>query len=200
QPFMFTLPAEGSLLDLSQLFGNSQAVELEVGFGKGAFLMAMAPLHPEVNYLGIEIDKALALYVASRLAKRNYAHVKVAFGDAGRLLAQHLPDGVLQAIHVYFPDPWWKKRHRKRRVFQDAFAEQAARVIKSGGMLHLATDVAEYFQVMLGVATRRPEFNLVEAGREENSHNQHCVETNFERKARLEGRPVWRAKLIRHSR
>jgi tRNA (guanine-N7-)-methyltransferase len=196
-PYLYSLPGEGQKLDLVSLFGNSHPTELEVGFGKGAFLMAMAPLHPEINYLGMEIDKGLALYVASRIAKRQYPHVKVAHGDAGRLLTQHLATASLQAIHVYFPDPWWKKRHRKRRVFNEAFAEQAARVIVPGGHLHIATDVAEYFQVMMGVVAARPEFTLIDAGREEAAGEEGKPETNFEKKARLEGRPVWRARLLR---
>lgn len=196
-PYLYTLPEVGQRLDLSTLFVRNQPVELEVGFGKGAFLMAMAPLHPEINYLGMEIDKGLALYVANRVAKRTYPHVKVAHGDAGRLLAQHLADASLQAIHVYFPDPWWKKKHRKRRVFNEAFAEQAARVIRPGGHLYIATDVAEYYQVMMSIVAQRPEFVLEDAGREEASGEVTKPETNFEKKARVEGRPVWRARLLR---
>lgn len=195
-PYLFTMPATEQLLDLQQLFGNEKPVELEVGFGKGAFLVDAVPQHPETNYLGIEIEKGLALYVATRLAKRQFPNVKVAHGDAGRLLSQHLPAGSLSAMHVYFPDPWWKKKHRKRRVFNEAFAEQAARVIQPGGYLHIATDVAEYFQVMLGIVAQQTEFVLEDAGREERAEEAK-PETNFEKKARKEGRPVWRARAMR---
>lgn len=193
QPYLFTLPEPGQHLNLHSLFGNTQPVELEVGFGKGAFLVEVASAHPERNYLGIEIDRGLQLYVANRLAKRQLHTIKVASGDAGRLLAQHLSDSSLAAIHVYFPDPWWKKRHRKRRVFNETFAEQAARVIQPGGFLYLATDVAEYFQVMMGIMTGRPEFLPMDLGREEAAEDPSKPTTNFEKKARLEGRPVWRA-------
>ncbi|MBL8821780.1 MAG: tRNA (guanosine(46)-N7)-methyltransferase TrmB [Planctomycetia bacterium] len=195
-PYLFTLPATEELLDLKQLFGNENPFELEVGFGKGAFLIEAVPLHPDRNYLGIEIDKGLALYVATRMAKRKLANIKVAHGDAGRLLSQHLPAGSLAAVHVYFPDPWWKKKHRKRRVFNEAFAEQAARVIQPGGYLHIATDVAEYFQVMMGTVAQQPAFQLEDAGREERAEEAK-PETNFEKKARKEGRPVWRARAVR---
>lgn len=196
-PWLFSMPATEQLLDLKQLFGNENPVELEVGFGKGAFLIEAVPLHPDRNYLGIEIDKGLSLYVATRMAKRKFPNVKVTHGDAGRLLSQHLADRSLSALHVYFPDPWWKKKHRKRRVFNEAFAQQAARVIQPGGYLYLATDVAEYFQVMLGIVAQQSEFVLEDAGREERAAEDAKPETNFEKKARKEGRPVWRARAVR---
>lgn len=197
QPYLFQMPDAEQLLDLHQLFGNARPVALEVGFGKGAFLVDVAPREPEVNFLGIEIDKGLALYVATRLAKRKFPNVKVAHGDAGRLLSKHLPADSLAAVHVYFPDPWWKKKHRKRRVFNEVFAQQAARVIQPGGYLHMATDVAEYFQVMLGIVAQQPAFQLEDAGREERAAEEAKPETNFEKKARKEGRPVWRARAVR---
>ncbi len=198
-PYLFKLPEAGQLLDVAALFGNDHPVELEVGFGKGAFLVETAPQHPEINYLGIEIDKGLQLYVANRLAKRKLLHVKVAHGDAGRLMAQHLGDGVLDALHIYFPDPWWKKKHRKRRVFNEAFAVQAARLVKPGGLFHIATDVAEYFQVMMTLMAQRPEFLPLHVGREERAEDVSQPATNFEKKARVEGRPIWRARFQRAS-
>lgn len=196
-PYLFTLPEAGQLLDITALFGNQQPVELEVGFGKGAFLVEIGPAHPERNYLGIEIDKGLQLYVANRIAKRKWANLKVASGDAGRLLAQHLASESLDAVHVYFPDPWWKKKHRKRRVFNEDFALHAARVIKPGGHLYIATDVAEYYQVMLTILAARPELVPIQIGREEEIDDPTKPATNFERKARKEGRPVWRATFLK---
>ncbi len=192
-PYLFSLPEAGQLLDLTTLFAQQQPIELEVGFGKGAFLVEIGPAHPERNYLGIEIDKGLQLYVANRIAKRKWPNLKVASGDAGRLLAQHLAADSLAAVHVYFPDPWWKKKHRRRRVFNEDFALHAARVIQPEGHLYLATDVAEYYQVMLTILAARPEFVPVHIGREEQVDDPTQPTTNFEKKARKEGRPVWRA-------
>lgn len=196
-PYIGAMPAEGVQFDLAALFHNTNPVELEVGFGKGAFLVEAGPANPRINYLGIEIDKGLQLYVANRLAKRQLATVKVMQGDAGKLLAQHLADGCLQALHVYFPDPWWKKKHRARRVFNESFASQAARVIQPQGYLYLATDVAEYFQVMMMIMNERSEFVALDVGREEAAEDPAKPATNFEKKARNEGRPVWRARFQR---
>jgi tRNA (guanine-N7-)-methyltransferase len=194
QPYLFALPEPGRLIDLAQTFGNRNPVELEVGFGKGAFLVETAPLHPERNYLGIEIDRGLQLYAANRIAKRNLANVRLGCGDAGRLLAEHLPAGSLAAIHVYFPDPWWKKRHRKRRVFTEVFARSCAKVLEPGGRLLTATDVAEYFQAMMGLLGQLPEFAAHDVSRIEPAGDAGSL-TNFEKKAFRVGRPVWRAEF-----
>jgi tRNA (guanine-N7-)-methyltransferase len=181
-----------SAFDLAELFGNNHPVELEVGFGKGAFLVAAAQLHAERNYLGIDTERALQLYVANRIAKRHLKNVKLAGGDAGTLLANYIPVASLQAIHVYFPDPWWKKRHQKRRVFNPAFVTNCIRTLRAGGELVFATDVAEYFQVILGIVNERPEFAAVEAERIETIETENPLQTNFEKKALEQGRPVWR--------
>jgi tRNA (guanine-N7-)-methyltransferase len=197
QPYLVPFPQPGQQLEFAALFANDHPVELEVGFGKGSFLVAAAPLHPERNYLGIEIDRALQLYVANRIVKRQLRQVKLLCGDGARLLAEHLRPHSLAAVHVYFPDPWWKKRHQKRRVFSERFALDCARVLKPGGHLYLATDVAEYFQIMLGILAQRPEFTPLRAERVEAIQDAESPQTNFEKKAYLQGRPVWRADFRR---
>jgi tRNA (guanine-N7-)-methyltransferase len=197
QPYLFSLSQPPKQLDLPALFGNHDPVELEVGFGKGAFLVVAAQLHPENNYLGIENDRGLQLYAANRIAKRHLKNAKLACGDAARLLADYIPPASLQAIHVYFPDPWWKKRHRKRRVFSPAFVANCAKALRSGGELAFATDVAEYFQIIFDLVSQQPEFKAVEVKRIENVEGENTPQTNFEKKALQQGRPVWRATLRR---
>jgi len=192
QPYLFSLGQPSKPLALAELFGNDHSVELEVGFGKGAFLVAAAQLHPERNYLGIETDRGLQLYVANRIAKRELKNVKLTRGDAGALLADYIPPASMQAIHVYFPDPWWKKRHHKRRVFTPAFVANCARTLRIGGELIFATDVAEYFQMIFGTVSERPEFEAVQAKRIETTDTDNPMLTNFEKKALEQGRPVWR--------
>src|SRR5205085_8759397 len=129
-------------------FGNDNPVEIEVGFGKGLFLVTAAQACPTVNFLGIEVVRKYQLFTATRVAKRNLTNVRLAKADARTFLRDCVTPASVQAVHVYFPDPWWKKRHFKRRVFTAEFAAQCARVLVPGGRLYVVTDVAEYFQVI----------------------------------------------------
>jgi tRNA (guanine-N7-)-methyltransferase len=191
QPYLVDMPTPERPLVWAGLFATDRPVELEVGFGKGLFLLTAAEHHPEINYLGIEIERKYQLHTATRLTKRNLTNVKLLCGDARAFLRDSVPVAALQALHVYFPDPWWKHRHKKRRVFTAEFAEQAARVIRPGGRLHLATDVEEYYHVMQGLVAQQPE--LVPIPVPTPAEGEPKALTNFERKYRLEGRPIYRA-------
>jgi tRNA (guanine-N7-)-methyltransferase len=188
------LTPHSSLLNWSSLFGNANPVEIEVGTGKGLFLLNAATARPNTNFLGIEIVKKYQLYAATRYAIRNMPNVKTACADAKLVLRDFVPPGSVAAVHVYFPDPWWKKRHRKRRVFTPEFAADAARAIKPGGRLFLASDVEEYFGVMTAIVRAMAAFH-------ERPEEAECAApqtemgyaTNFERKARAAGTAVWRA-------
>lgn len=186
RPYEVELPFPPQLLDLVALFGPGRFIELEVGFGKGAFLIAEAEAVPDRCFLGIEIDRGLERYVAARIAKRGWSHVKVICGDAGRLLAEYLPEASLAALHVYCPDPWWKKRHHKRRLFNAAFARNIARVLQPGGRLLIGTDVAAYFVVMANLVWSETKLSPIPAP-------PPRVATNFEAKAVKIGKKIWRA-------
>src|SRR5437868_6164023 len=110
-PCLFTPPPEAAFLSWQQTFGNDHPVEIEVGFGKGLFLLTEAQKRPDVNFFGIEIERKYQLYAATRMVKRGLANVRLACGDARRFLHDFVPHRSVQAVHVYFPDPWWKKRH-----------------------------------------------------------------------------------------
>jgi len=126
--------------------------------GKGLFLLTEAQARPGVNFFGIEVVRKYQLYAATRYAIRKLPNVKTACADAKLLLREFVPAGSVAAVHVLFPDPWWKKRHKKRRVFTPEFAADAARVLAPGGRLHVASDVEEYFGVMTGIVRAMPAF------------------------------------------
>ncbi len=199
RPWLVELPAEPASLSLKTLFDNDYPVELEVGSGKGLFLLTASAARPEVNFLGLEIERKFALYIATRLAKRERRNVRVICADGRAVLAHYLPEACLDAVHVYFPDPWWKNRHRKRRLFTEEFARHCARVVKPAGSLHLATDVEDYFTRMTDVMASVSEFEPVEAPDIKSPEHDFDYLTNFDRKYRKEGRPIFRARYARRS-
>ena len=185
-PFVFE-PADAPV-DWEQLFGNDRPVEIEVGFGKGAFLVAASEHWPQRNFLGVEIERKYFYYVAGRLARRGLRNARACCFDGAALLAGSVADASVDVVHVYFPDPWWKRRHWKRRLFTPEFAATCARIIRPGGRLSLATDVEEYFGVMTETVADLPAFAKMELPEEGPE-----VTTNFERKALERGGSVWRA-------
>jgi tRNA (guanine-N7-)-methyltransferase len=192
-PYLLEDPEEPAPLDWRAVFGNDNPVEVEVGFGKGLFLLNASQSRAGVNFLGVEIERKYTLFTATRLAKRALRNVRVVCADAKVFFRDHVSDASLQALHVYFPDPWWKKRHQKRRLFDDTFVAQCARTLKPGGLLYVVTDVEEYFGIMKGLLAQQPRLReLPPPDVNEPAHDLDYL-TNFERKYRKEGRPIYRA-------
>lgn len=181
-------------LDWQTLFENDQPVELEIGSGRGLFLVNAGMTHPETNFLGVEYDFKEARRAARRLHKRELRNVCILGADANIVLPKYLRDRSVAAVHVYFPDPWWKRRHKKRRIFTPQFVDEAARILQRGGLLHAWTDVEEYFGVMCEVVSGNPAF--VPLPPPEPNEPQHDMDyhTSFERKKRKLGLPIFRAR------
>ena len=135
--------------DAAAIFGRAAPLVVEVGSGKGLFLRSAAAAAPEMNFLGIEIVAKYAKFSAAALLKRNLPNAVMVAGDGMRIFNELLPESSLEAVHVYFPDPWWKKRHRKRRVMNEGFLKNVERTLKPGCSLHFWTDVEEYFTTTL---------------------------------------------------
>lgn len=180
-------------IDWAALFGNPNPVEVEVGSGKGLFLVTAATAHPDRNFLGIEIVRKYQLYMTTRLAVRNLPNAKSCCADAKFVLRDCVVPGSVAAVHVYFPDPWWKTKHKKRLLFTPEFAADVLRVLVPGGKLHFASDVADYFAMVSATLAANPGYRLLPPPPEpEPTHDMDYL-TNFERKFRKEGRPIYRA-------
>ncbi|MGH7193363.1 MAG: tRNA (guanosine(46)-N7)-methyltransferase TrmB [Candidatus Saccharimonadales bacterium] len=181
------------------IFGREVSLEVEVGSGKGLFLASAAAAAPECDFLGIELAGKYARVAAARLAKRGLRNALVVEGDGPRLFRERLPDSKLAAVHVYFPDPWWKARHKKRRIMTAAFLSDVERTLADAGRLHFWTDVKEYFETTLDLV--RQVTGLAGPFEVPESQPEHDLDyrTNFERRMRLSGEPVYRAKFAKGS-
>ena len=178
-------------VDWAQMFGNERPVELEIGTGKGAFLINAARMNPETNYLGIEWANKIYKYVADRACRWKLRNARMLRCDARDFMITHVPSGSLQCLHVYFPDPWPKKRHHKRRLFNSQFVTAAAESLVSGGQIHAVTDVKDYFEAIEPLLTRCDKLQVGDFTPRETASLGEWVGTNFERKYLAEGRTIY---------
>lgn len=178
----------GATLDFRAVFGNDHPVEIEIGTGKGTLMLYLARTNPDHNFLGIEWASKFYRFAADRFRRWNLTNTRMLRTDARELVLHKLaPDSVF-AFHVYFPDPWPKKKHHRRRLFIPDFCRAAARVLVPGGKIYVASDHEEYF--------REIEINLYgtpglrEADFDSPAGNQ--VLSNYEAKFTEEGRKIYR--------
>lgn len=170
-------------------------LEVEIGSGKGLFLRSASRAYPERNFLGVEIAGKYARFAAARLAKAQQTNAVVLHGDARIVVGRWLPPNSCAAVHVYFPDPWWKKRHAKRRIMNEPFVREIERVLGSGGGLHFWTDVEEYFRMAL--ETLAAHTSLLGPFDVPQLPAEHDLDyrTHFERRMRMHEIQVWRAEF-----
>jgi len=173
--------------DLRAVFGNSQPIELELGVGKGRFLIQNAETRPEVNFVGVEWAGRYYRMVAERAAKRGLANFRILRDDAAHFVRDNLADRSIDVLHIYFPDPWPKLRHNKRRLIQPPFAREASRIVVPGGLVKLATDHEEYAVQMEQVFKADPDF---EPTFRAVGDEAPAGVTNWEVKFRAQGRTI----------
>jgi tRNA (guanine-N7-)-methyltransferase len=180
-------------LDWAALFGNAHPVEIEVGFGKGLFLRTEGERRPGTNFFGIEIVRKYQLYATTRIAVKALPNVKTTCADAKAVFRGYVVPHTVEAVHVYYPDPWWKTKHKKRLLFTEEFAALIRQVLRPGGSLFFVSDVKDYFDMVTGMLATMPAFT--ETDRPADPVPTHDMDylTNFERKFRQEGRPIHRA-------
>lgn len=188
---------DGGRLDAASLFGRSLPLAVEVGFGNGEALLQLAAAHPERGFLGIEVYPPGVGRLLAGLAARGLENVRVLRGDAVAAFEERVRESSLDAVYVWFPDPWPKKRHQKRRLVQPALVALWARALRPGGTLHLATDWEDYALGMLQVTDAEPLLvNPAGAGCFAEGPGERPV-TRFERRGRRLGHGVRDLVLVR---
>ena len=170
-------------LDFGGIFGRDCPVHIEVGSGKGTFLLSQARAEGDVNFLGIEWARKYYLYAVDRIGRWGIENVRIIRTDAASFIAEHVADESVECFHIYFPDPWPKKRHHKRRFLCTANLEQLLRCLKTGGELRIATDHAEYFEVIAEVIRYRSDkLTEIEFPPTAGAEPGEITGTNYERK------------------
>lgn len=188
----FGLEVENGLLDLDQLFGQENAPTIiEIGFGMGTSLAEMAEANPEQNYIGIEVHRPGVGALLKLVEEKGLTNVRVFNHDAIEVLEKCIPKESLTAVYLFFPDPWHKKRHNKRRIVQPEFAKTIASHLKLGGHFHMATDWEDYSEHMMEVMSAAPDFNNTQTGTEFTPRPDYRPLTKFEARGHRLGHGVW---------
>ena len=185
----YGIPYAPQPLDLERTFGRSAPKILEIGFGMGETTAAIAAAHPENDYLGIEVHTPGVGSLLKLIDERSVGNLRLIQHDAVEVLREMISPGSLDGAHIFFPDPWPKKRHHKRRLVQPDFVSLLASRIKSGGYVHLATDWQEYAEQMLAVLAAEPMLANTAAGFA--PRPDYRTQTKFETRGLKLGHGVW---------
>ncbi len=170
-------------INLIRVFGRSGPIHVEIGTGKATFLLRQATAQPNINFLGIEQANKYYRYAVDRIGRRNLTNVRIIRADAAVFLAEAMPADFVDCFHIYFPDPWPKRRHHKRRFLCPANLENLIRCLKAGGTLRIATDHAEYSeQIRKLIADRGEQLEQIKFLPAAGANNGELTGTNYERK------------------
>jgi len=178
-------------IDFVRIFGRPGPVHIEIGSGKGTFLLNQAKVQPSDNFLGIEWARKYYRYAVDRIGRWDLANVRIIRTEAAGFIADSVPEESVDCFHIYFPDPWPKKRHHKRRFVCPTNLEQLIRCIKTSGQIRIATDHADYFeQIKLALAARSDALEQIDFIKPAGAEAGEWAGTNFERKYIKEQRPI----------
>jgi len=186
---VYGVPFAPAPLDLDRVFGRAAPRILEIGFGMGETTATIAQAHPENDYLGIEVHTPGVGSLLKQLDDLNLKNVRIIRHDAVEVLQQMIASAALDGVHLFFPDPWPKKRHHKRRLVQAPFTALLATRMKSRAYLHAATDWEDYAQQMLQVLSAEPALENTATGFAQRPNSR--PETKFERRGLKLGHRVW---------
>lgn len=186
-----TAQAAGVQIDFDQAFGRTAPRMIEIGFGAGEALLEFATTNPLMNCLGVEVHPPGVGHLLLGVEQASLSNVRVIAQDAVEVLRERIEPGSIDLIHVFFPDPWHKKRHHKRRLIQSAFAQLLAGVLRNGGILRLATDWEHYAHHMREVLDATHELCNMSADAGFMPRETSRVLTRFERRGQRLGHGVW---------
>jgi tRNA (guanine-N7-)-methyltransferase len=178
-------------LDLAQVFGRTAPRCLEIGFGAGEVIGALAQNNPHIDYLGVEVHRSGVGRLLLRAQQCSFENLRVICSDAVDVLRDHIADAAFDEILVFFPDPWHKKRHHKRRLIEPSFVSLAAAKLRSGGTLRLATDWQAYAEQMLTVCNANTALESLSPDRTYVPRPEFRPPTRFERRGERLGHGVW---------
>lgn len=196
----FGLPLNGEFIDLQQVFQRNNPRFLEIGFGSGVSLLALAKAHPDKDFIGVETHKPGIGALLQGIQQHNLTNLRIYYGDVIDVLEKHIPAQSLQGMQIFFPDPWPKRRHHPRRLIQPDFVKLVLQKLTINGTLHLATDWEDYAQHMLRVVSC--EQGLINLAGSSQFAERSCyrpVLTKFEQRALREGRKIWELQLAKQA-
>jgi len=182
---------QDSQIDLTETFGREAPTTLEIGFGNGDSLAQMAKNAPERNFFGIEVHRPGVGHLLHLVEEYELSNVRAMHHDAVEIINKMIPDDSLDCIQIYFPDPWHKTRHNKRRIIQPEFVALLATKLQQGGVLHLATDWEHYAHHMLKVMTAAPDYKNQAPGGCYAERPDYRPLTKFENRGLKLGHGVW---------
>lgn len=186
-------------LDLTKVFARSAPKNLEIGFGKGEAIISMAETYPDEDFLGIEVFQPGVGQVLAHAKDKGLSNIRVMTKDAIEVLENQVCDASIDSVYLFFPDPWHKRKHNKRRIINNAFAELLARKLKQQGHFFLATDWEEYAQQMLTTLSASPHFANASSSQPFSPRNPRRPLTKYERRGHKLGHQVWDLDFIRAS-
>jgi tRNA (guanine-N7-)-methyltransferase len=175
-------PEPGAVLDLELIFGNRAPVWLEIGFGDGEALIATAQCSPEINFLGIDVHLPGVGHILKRISDEDLSNVRLICADAVEILQHHLKMQSLDRVLLFFPDPWPKRRHRKRRIVQPDFVRLIQSHLKPGGIFHMATDWENYALEAMDTIVSNQGFINLEADKSFSHRPDYRPLTKFEQR------------------
>lgn len=185
----FGIPYSGEPLDLAAAFGRDAPKILEIGFGMGESTAAIAGAFPENDYLAIEVHTPGVGSLLKLIGENHLSNLRIIQHDAVEVLQHMIPDGSLDGVHIFFPDPWHKARHKKRRLIQAPLVAMLAHKLKPGGYLHVATDWQDYAEQVLAVLSAEPL--LQNTARDYAPRPAYRPLTKFEQRGLRLGHGVW---------